>query len=653
MTLNASLSFPSSFDASPAAGDLIVRRFELREAMSELFELTVEALSTDPTLAEAAFVGKAVTVGFGDEPFVKEIRGIVRRMEQRTAVPGGSSLYAWTVVPPVWLATRRRDCRIFQHKSVPEIVDAVLADRTYAGRIDAPTKLLGDHARREYVVQYDETDWEFLCRILADDGIASFFDHTNGSAWTLVDDTSIAATDLVAGPIRFSEAAQMTTAGTPHVQTAVIASCVETSAVTVRDYDFEKPEFVLEAKHEIDRGAAFANEAGLEAYGYEVGKFAAQAPGDARAAALLEAARSPRRRILCTASFALPPGMRMSLVDHPRDDVNAAFLVVRAHTVMEADGLGSHELELLDLAIRFRPAHLPKRRIHGTQTAFVVGADGEEIDVDKYGRVEVDFRWDRRDQHAAGITRRVRVAQGWAGAGFGLVMLPRVNEEVIVAYLDGDPDQPIIVGRVHNALATTPLSLPGEKTVSVWRSKSSPKSDGYNEIRIDDKAGAERFEMHAQRDFKQVVGHDAETTIVGDEKRTVKGKRDVQVVGNQSDKVRGDKNIDVKGALDLHGKTISIVADTTMRLYSGAHMQVSCGTNRDDYTTGNHAIEADALFVKGRSGVQVVAPQVHVFGGNEIHLQVGGSSIHITAGGIKIASAGAVEVNGSVVKLNC
>jgi type VI secretion system secreted protein VgrG len=283
----------------------------------------------------------------------------------------------------------------------------------------------------------------------------------------------------------------------------------------------------------------------------------------------------------------------------------------------------------------------------------VVGAEGEEINVDASGRVEVEFRWDRRDRHTGGTSRRVRVAQGWAGAGYGLVMLPRVKDEVVVAYLDGDPDEPLIVGRVHNAVSTSPLHLPGDKTISVWRSHSSPGGAGYNQILMDDKAGAERLELHAQRDFKQVVERDAETVVVGDEKRTVKGNRSVQVVGNQSDGVEGDKDICAKGRLDISGKDVFVSANDELSLYSREHITVTSGGNRDDYANGNHAVAADALFLKGRSGVQVVGPKIHVFGGDEIHLQVGGSSIHITAGGIKIASAGDVEINGATIKLNC
>jgi type VI secretion system secreted protein VgrG len=645
MPLNVTVSFSASADAP---SDLKVRRYELREAISELFELTVEVLSSDPQIDEHTVVGQAVVVDFGDEPFLKEIHGIVRQMEQRTAVPSGDSLYVWTVVPPLWLTTRRRDHRIFQNASVPEIIAAVLADATYGGRIAAPAQLLGAHEPREYVVQYAETDWEFLSRLLADEGIASFFDHAGGSVWTLVDDTSASAPSLT-GSIPFSDPTNLNpvVAGAseaPHVQTVAIRSGVETSAVTLRDYDFEKPEFILEAKKASDAGA-FTNESPLEAYTFEVGKFTTQAPGDARAARLLEADRTARRRLLCTSSFALPPGTRMPLVDHPRADLAGDFLVVSARTVMEADSRGTHELTLMDLANRYRPAPRAKARIHGTQTAFVVGASGEEIDVDKHGRVIVALRWDRRDKQAGEITRRVRVAQGWAGADRGFVMLPRIKDEVIVAYLDGDPDEPIIVGRVHNGLSTSPLQLPKDKAISVWRSKSTPGGDGYNQILMDDQAAAERLEIHAQRDYKLVVERDAETVIGRHDKRKVKG--------DQGDRVDGDKSIDVKGKLHLHGKTVEVISDDEMELHSGAHLNIQCDSDRDDYASGNHAIKAAALFLEGRSGVQITGSQVHIFARDEIHLGVGGSTIHLTPGGIKITSAGNVEINGAMVKLNC
>jgi type VI secretion system secreted protein VgrG len=612
MPLNVTVTFSASADAP---SDLKVRRYELREAISELFELTVEVLSSDPQIDEHAVVGQAVVVDFGDEPFLKEIHGIVRQMEQRTAVPSGDSLYVWTVVPPLWLTTRRRDHRIFQNASVPEIVAAVLTDATYGGRIAAPAQLLGAHEPREYVVQYAETDWEFLARLLADEGIASFFDHAGGSVWTLVDDTSASAPSLT-GSIPFSDPTNLNpvVAGgseSPHVQTAVIRSGVETSAVTLRDYDFEKPEFILEAKKASDAGA-FTNESPLEAYTFEVGKFTTQAPGDARAARVLDADRTARRRLLCTSSFALPPGTRMPLVDHPRADLAGDFLVVSARTVMEADSRGTHELTLMDLTNRFRPPMPSKPRIFGTQTALVVGAEGEEIDVDKHGRVIVALRWDRRDKRAGEITRRVRVAQGWAGADRGLMTLPRVKDEVIVAYLDGDPDQPIIVGRVHNGLSTCPLSLPAQKTCSIWKSRSTPGGNGFNAILMDDAAGDELLAFKAQRDFRSDTGRNAVRTVGNDDTETIDGDQTITIKGNQRVSVSGTKRTGIGGSHFVDGQDMTLNAKNIV-------------VDADDIDVG-----AGHMKLHSDGTIEIVATR--------ILLQAGGSTIDVTAGEIVITS---------------
>jgi type VI secretion system secreted protein VgrG len=641
---------------------LLVRQFSTSKTRREDEEGAGGGVERGVTVSGAAAGAggpASLLVTLGAEPFLKEVRGIVRRMEQHTAVPGGDSHYVLAIVPPLWLTTRRRDSRIFQNMSVPEIVDAVLADASYTGRIRPPVKMLArSYDKREYTVQYDETDLAFVSRLLADAGIASYFDHANGSQWILIDDTSALAPDGAASSIPFSDPGHMNAlvAGNttlPHVQTAVVATAIETSAVTLRDFDFTKPAFKLEAKAALDEARALPNELPLEAYTFEVGKFDAQPPGDARAEQLLHADRNAQRRVRCTASFALEPGVRMTLTDHPRADLCAEFLVVRLDVVMEADDRGTHTIELMDLATPFQPSRLPKPRIHGTQTAVVRTRDGDEIDVDVYGRVLVEFPWDRRDQHQGETSRRVRVSQAWAGEGYGLVTLPRRGDEVVIAYLDGDPDQPLVVGRVHNALSVTPLKLPDEKTVSVWRSRSTPGGGGYNQILFDDKAGDERVEIHAQRDFHLVVENDSHSLIRGNSTRKVIGNRSERVVGNQGDTVNGNKDIDVTGDLDIHAKAISVVSDTTMDVYSGAHMQLSCASDRDDTTSGNHAIQAGKVFVKGADVVQVVTPTFHVFAESEIHLQVGGSSIHIAPGGIKIKSDGPVEINGTPIKLNC
>jgi type VI secretion system secreted protein VgrG len=650
MALNVSVTFPDSASAS-AVADLKVRRYELSDAMGELFELTIELLSSDIALAEADVVGQPVVVDFSDEPILKQLRGIVWQMKQATAVSGGDSRYILTIVPPLRLTTQRHDHRIFQDKSVPQMVDEVLSG--YDGRIDVPAKYGTDDAETwEYTVQYRETDWQFLLRILGDGGFATFFDHAAGSYWTLVDDTT---TDLPSdGPtIPFLDQTMLKAPdeGTPYILTMASQRTVRTSRVSLRDYNYENPAAKAEGTDAIEPDNAVESEPDLEHYEFNVDYFTDEDSGNSYAKLRLQGLRTGVRLVLCTTNFTTSPGSRLTVEGHP--NLDGEYLVVRVHAVVDDGGERKHELVLMDAEQPFVPPVQKQPRIHGIQTAVVVGAEGKEIDVDQLGRVLLAFRWDRRDPKSGAPTRRVRVSQGWSGTDRGFITLPRIGDEVLVAYLDGDPANPIVVGRVHNGASTSPLSLPADAAVSVWRSKSTPGGNGFNEIRMDDKAGAERLTMHAQRDFKQVVENDAETVVGRNEKRTVKGNRTLRVVGNQVESVEGDKWITATGALNLHGNTVAMSSDDTMKLWSGGYLNITCRSDRDDYTSCNHAIEADALFIKGRSGVQVVAPKIHLFGGEEIHLQVGGSSIHITAGGIKITSSGNVDVSGALVRLNC
>ncbi|MEP7124576.1 MAG: type VI secretion system tip protein TssI/VgrG [Byssovorax sp.] len=652
MPLNVTLGFPTSASASAiVAAGLKVQRYELNEGLSELFELTLEVLSSDPAIDVAAIVGQPIVVDFGDEPFLKEIQGIVRRAVQHTSVTAGDSRYEWKVVPALWLTTRRRDHRIFQNSSVVAIVAGLLADPSYQARVAPPAiKIATPPPAREYCVQYGETDHEFISRILAEEGIASFFDHANGSTWTLTDDTSATTLDLTGAAIPFSDPSNLNPVlagnpGAPHISAVEIASSIETSALTIRDYDFEKPQALLQATCHLAPEDTLSSEASLEAYTYELGWFRPETQGADQAVPRLEALRSRARTMTCQASFALPPGTAMTLTDHPRADANIPLLVVRARTTIVFGGTARHEMECLELDSAFRPARLPKRRIHGTQTAMVVGAAGEEIDVDSFGRVQVEFRWDRRDLHTGSLSRRVRVAQGWAGAGYGFVMLPRINDEVVIAYEDGDPDHPIIVGRVHNAVVTTPLNLPEQKTRSTWRSRSSPGGAGFNEIMMEDAAGNEKLSFHGHRDSQFFTGRNSSTVVGQSQSVSVGAGQSLSVGGDQSTKVAGFADFQVTGALALEADAL---------IATIAHDVRTSSDNNLIHANVLHEVTAGTVQLVGEKEVWMYCGGASiVVDPGSITLKVGGSSIQITEGSIAITSAGAVSVNGAVVKLNC
>ncbi|WP_433935702.1 type VI secretion system Vgr family protein [Sorangium cellulosum] len=533
MAIDVSLTFPGS-----GVTGFEVHQFEYRDALNELFELTLDVTTTDPEVDLSGVVGEEIVVELKGEPFLKKVHGIVRRVRQLSAEPTGVSRYELVVVPPLWLTTRGADHRIFQDLTADDVARVVVG--AYGGRIPAPSSLITspDRPAREYRVQYGETDFDFMFRALAEEGLISYFDHGSGSSdWVLAEDTAFTDDGAPRVPFVPPTGAGMS-AAEPTVSFIAITSSIDTSMVTVRDYDFKKPEYVLEQRAETSQ-KAFVREATLERYEFATNRFtaASEKHGEALAKRYLEEARSERRVFECHTSFALGAGGRFTVEKHPRADVSGQLLVIRSRCAVTegADGhpVRRHVLVCVPAEDPWRPARRPKPRIFGTQTAFVVGnkAGVDEIDVDEHGRVKVEFRWDRRDLHEGNPTRFVRVSQGWAGLDYGMVMLPRVNEEVIIAYLDGDPDEPVVVGRLHNAWSVAPLKLPAEKTRSIWKSKTSPGGEGFNQIMMEDRKGEELLELHAHRDNLVTVGATQTVDVGGDQKVHVAGQREAHVEG--------------------------------------------------------------------------------------------------------------------------
>jgi type VI secretion system secreted protein VgrG len=671
MTIHVTLTFEQ-----PPSGALSVVQWELVDSVSELFELNVGVLSQNPEIDLRTIVGKGVVVAFAGQPHLREVSGLVRRVRQLTSMRAGASLYELTIAPMLWLTTRRQDHAIYQDLDARELFEAISA--RYGSRVGLPLSSIGRVLpKHEYRVQYGETDHDFVYRALADDGITSFFDHPQGSTLRLLDDTSAKLLDEEA-TVLFEPPAGAGMNKGPHLSSVEVVTMVETTEVDLRDYDFEKPAFF--PRGHAEEPPRFDNEGGLVVYEYGVGEFSDEKTGDALAKQQLEERRAERRLFRCEASFAVYAGMHLSIANHPREDVNGRVFVLRSHARVDGSTDGEPRarfvFECIPAGRPFRPRRRPKPRIHGTQTAFVVGnkIGVDEIDVDKHGRVKVQFRWDRRDLFEGRPTRHVRVSQGWAGRGFGLVLLPRVGDEVVVSYLDGDPDEPIIIGRVHNGVYTSPLNLPAEKTRSIWRSRSSPGGAGYNEIMMEDKAGAELLELHAHRDFQHDTGHDA--------KVTVGGNQTVGVAGGQSTSadtisMRSAKKTDVYAGTNLNltaCETLRAEAAVDVNVMAGTQITIKAGSLLEGQAPtiilnagANASILAGAdLLVWGSGDVKVVsdsalevtAPTVNVHGTGNVNIKgdgtvnVSGGTVNVSGGTVKIGG-GTVDINGGAVNLNC
>jgi type VI secretion system secreted protein VgrG len=637
MALRVDLHFP---DAQTTGALFEVHRVELTDALGELFELDVVAFSPQPDIDPRSLLGQAVEVRLLDQALLPSVSGIVRQARRHTAEPTGTTEYRLAVAPREWLLTRARQTCIYQQKSGPDIVREVLS--RHGARMRLPGTLPAARVR-EYCVQYGETDFDFVSRVLAEDGIATLFDHRSKGAWVLSGDTaggSVAFDDAIV-----SNPANLTPAGLAVLRWAEIAD-IETAKVSRRDYDFTKPGFTLQAAQAA--ASTVVAEASLEDYTYAMGAFTAEGEGTGLVTSRLEAGRATSLRLRLTTNFAAGAGSRFHVTG---PEIPGDWVVVRSHTVLESAASGKteprHELIVIPADVPFRPRPRPKPRIHGVQTAFVVGdTPAGTVNTDEYGRVKVELRWDRRDLGKGNPTRWVRVAQAWAGPGYGFVTLPRVGDEVLVAYSEGDPDQPLVVGRVHNAVSATPLSLPEEqKTLSVWKSQSfGPEGpvDGYNFIFMDDAAGQELLAFRAQKDLSGLVLNDVNLEVKGHVNSNVKGNVGGAIQGNQSLKVDGNVDVEVSGDVKATVGSLDVTAK--------AFMCLRTGDMRLDESV-NHIVKTSGMYIQGKDVVQITGPRLHVFC-DEIALQAGSSIIKITKGGIDIESDGPVDIKGALIKLN-
>ena len=620
MSFNVSLGFARFAGGGPISG-VVVHRYQLRDALSELFELSIELASTDPTLDFHTVAGEKIVVGFPDDPLQPPIEGIVKGVRQLSSNPPSAtgqsaSGYAIDVVPALWLTTRRRDHRFFEKKGATDIVAEILAG--YGGRIAPPVVRVAKAAPvREYVVQYGETDWEFIGRILAEDFITSFFDHASHGAFTLVDDTT-RMTTAPAAPTPFIPPSNLTTPP-PHVFNVVLSSNIETSATAVARLRLRAPAARARGQEEGGPGRR-AVPGRARSRGLFLRRRRVHRSGRRRRARRAPARVAPRAGAHVHAGGELHRPARAPDIDlsgHPRSDVNAAFLVVRTRVILDDGGerglsapaapSATFLLECIPATVPFLPAPRPKPRIHGTQTGTVVGGADGDVVADSMSRVHVLFKWDRQ-KLASKKTRPVRVSQAWAGTGYGFFVMPRVGDEVVLAYLDGDPDDPMVVGRVHNAARVNPVDPESQegiqKTISKWRSQTLGDPAGFNEVLMDDLQNKERLELHAQRDFRSTVEHDATTLVRHDDALTVG-----------------------------HNKTDKI--DKALTVQAGS-VSVSCGP----YSLSASKIKATAkttIFVEAGDSLTEKAPKIEIEGDSSVHVQGGdvlveGGKITLKAG---------------------
>jgi type VI secretion system secreted protein VgrG len=594
-----------SVKAALADDVLLFKRLQCSEALGRMYTFQVELASTRSDIGIADVLGTSMTVVL-DLPAGGEryFNGIVTRFAYRGWRDGMAS-YEAVLRPALWLLTRSTNCRIFQDKSALDIVKAVCGDAAYGGLVALDAgQLSSTPAARPYCVQYRESDFNFVCRLLEEEGIYFYFTHQDG-AHTMVLADSYGAHAAVSGyaTVEFRDEA----AGRDPLAEAVTrfapAGEIQPSVVALNDFDFEKASAsttgALLVKATI---AAAFGQPSYEHYDYP-GRYQAAAAGNAQARARMEALHGQCEQVEGAGDArGLSTGALFTLSDHPRDDQNREFLITAAETEIVGTDYssgrmgsvggtgGSTEFRCAFKAVgkehSYRaPASARKPTVQGPQTAMVVGKAGEEIWTDKYGRIKLQFHWEREGKSDETSSCWVRVQQGWAGKGWGMMFVPRIGMEVVVSFLEGDPDQPLVTGCVYNGDSMPPYPLPDEQTKATIKSNSSKGGGGFNELRFEDKKGSEEIFVQAEKDCKRLVknddtldvGNNQTVTIKGDQKVTVSKTIVVEATTSIELKV-GSSSIKIEPAkITLKSTQIAVEAEATAEVKAGATMTVKAG----------------------------------------------------------------------------
>jgi type VI secretion system secreted protein VgrG len=541
---------------------LMVRGYHGEEAISDLFRYDLELYSEDPALDFSSIVGKAVSLQIelssGDFQYVN---GLVGRFTQAGRDDRFTTYFA-ELRPWLWMLTMCADCRIFQNKTSLEIVKQIFQNQGFSDFSDKTTATLQP---REYCVQYRETAFAFVSRLLEEEGIAYYFQHdASKHTLVLVDDTNSWGTCPGLSSARF-------VGGSPKYNADdMVLDCMLDQSVASGEYKADDYNFTLPATQLL--ATASGSDTTRSVYDYP-GIYSTQSDGETiasrRLAMLQTEAKMLRGSSLCRAFHA---GCKFTLANHFRSDLNAGY-VLRSLSLHGAQDKYNNSFTAFPADTVFRPPmKTPRPTIAGTQTATVVGKSGEEIWTDSYGRVIVQFHWDQVGQNNESSSCWVRVAQGWAGNLWGSIFIPRVGQEVVVSFLDGNPDRPLITGCVYNAQQQVPYALPDEQTKSTVKTSSSKGGSGFNEIRFEDKAGSEELFFQAQKDMTVMV--------LNNETFTVKGTRTLSVTGNETHTNQADYSSTVSGnfTLKIDGN-LAIEAGGSVSIKSGTDFANTAGTS--------------------------------------------------------------------------
>jgi type VI secretion system secreted protein VgrG len=622
-----------SLDTPLGKDKLILTSIEGTEAVSSLFSFALSAFSSDLAIIEKSIVGLPVTCQIKDgEKSFRFINGYVRQFTRKETWVTQVREYRLEIVPWLWFLTLTQDCQVFQNKTVIEICEAIFKQFGFA---DYEVSVASTYAKREYCVQYNESAFHFISRLLEEEGIFYYFKHEKGKHTLVMCDLVSKCSNNPHADASFSQGSVIPNHITQweHSYTYCSGEFVQT------DYDFIKPtiDLLTTTKTTVDlpniKNYSVFNFPGLyidKARGSQLSRVHMEEHEQQHdviigASNLCQFCPGTTFNFVSTELAAEKGGYWLTSVTHVvKDETHMLFAQERNTTVY------TNEFVCMPTSIPYRPlSRTLKPRIQGLQIAIVTGASQEEIHTDQYGRIKVQFLWDRQGKKNDTSSCWLRVAQTWAGQKWGAQYIPRVGQEVLVDFLNGDPDMPVVVGSLYNAQNMPPYDLPDNQTQSGIKSRSTPKGEATdsNEIRFEDKKGNEQFFMHAQKDLLRVVENDDALQVLGKQDISIKKDRTRTIEeGNEAVQIKkGNQTI----TIDSGNQTVQVSQ-------GNREAKINMGNDTVHLQQGNYSLKLDV----GKSSIEAM---------QEITLTVGGNSLKIDQTGITIQGL-MVKINGKMIQ---
>ena len=693
---------------------MFIQRVSGRESLGRPFEVATSVVTKNDDFSFDDLIGTPVSVkikmGEQGERFV---HGFVTQMIHSGYSKQGQSKYDLSIAPWLWFLTKASNCRIFQNKTVPEIIEAVFDEYSDA---DFELKLNASYPMRTYCVQYRETDFNFVQRLMEHEGIYYFWEHKEGSHKMIIcDDMSVHEPAPGFEEIIY-RAPGSGMHGESYISSWQVRQAVTPGSYILNSFNFETPSPATNTKLlSVDDQMHPHKQGDHKLYDYP-GDFMDLGDGERLATIRREEVQAETKtRIASTNARGLICGEIFTPTEIPRKDQSDKSYLITASQFSASsndyqsgeDGGGEPYLATFSAIPSdecvFRPsrsARIP--RMQGLQTAMVTGPASEEIFVDKFGRVKVQFHWDRDGKYDDGTSCWIRVSQAWAGASFGSMNIPRIGQEVIVDFLEGDPDQPIITGRVYNGENmphssnagrdgkpgnTPPADLTKAAMMSSFKSNSLGGSGGCNEITMNDTGGAEGLFFKAQKDEIHIVGNDREDTVgndetisIGNDRTETVGNNEHITIGNdRTEEVGNDESITIGANQEViigSDKSLDVTGDETIKIGGdqkkdvggdeinniGGDLKETIGGDVIMELGGDHIVKTggdNKVTVTGDRDISVTGKisessmqQISLSAPMKITLACGPSKIELTPAGITLQTAGLITVQGTMIKLN-